>query len=56
LCKAPNEVIEQRNDFYAQQAQSQIEAVDNSFMKQNDARMPLFNERRSEVRFGKGSK
>ena len=56
LCKAPSEVIAQRNDYYAQQAESQIEAVDNSFMKQNDARMPLFSEKRSEVRFGKGSK
>jgi hypothetical protein len=56
LCKAPNEMIEQRNEYYANQAESQIEAVDNSFMKMNDERMPLFNERRSEVRFGKGSK
>jgi hypothetical protein len=55
LCKAPNEMIEQRNAHYARQAEAQIDAVDNSFMKQNDARMPLFNERRSEVRFGKGS-
>lgn len=55
LCKAPIEMVEQRNEFYAQQAANQIDAVDNSFMKTNDARMPLFNEKRSEVRFGKGS-
>lgn len=55
LCKAPTEIIDQRNEFYATQAESQIDAVDNSFMKVNDERMPLFNERRSEVRFGKGS-
>lgn len=55
LCKAPTEIIDQRNDFYAHQAESQIDAVDNSFMKVSDERMPLFNERRSEVRFGKGS-
>ena len=56
LCKAPSELVEQRNAHYARQAESQIEAVDNNFMKMNDARMPLFNEKRSEVRFGKGSK
>lgn len=56
LCKAPSELVEQRNSYYAKQAESQTEAVDNSFMKMNDARMPLFNEKRSEVRFGKGSK
>ena len=56
LCKAPIELVEQRNAHYARQAESQIQAVDNSFMKMNDARMPLFNEKRSEVRFGKGSK
>lgn len=55
LCKTPVEMVEQRNAHYARQAESQIDAVDNSFMKVNDARMPLFNERRSEVRFGKGS-
>lgn len=55
LCKAPTEIIDQRNGFYAHQASSQIDAVDNSFMKVSDERMPLFNERRSEVRFGKGS-
>lgn len=56
LCKAPIEMVEQRNEYYAKQAESQIDAVDNNFMRQNDARMPLFNERRSEVKFGKGSK
>ena len=54
LCKAPNEMAEQRDAYYRKQAQSQIEAVDNSFMKTNDERMPLFNERKSAVSFGKG--
>ena len=54
LCKAPVEMADQRNEYYRKQAQSQIEAVDNSFMKTNDERMPLFNERKSAVSFGKG--
>jgi hypothetical protein len=32
--------------------QSQSEAVDNSFMRQNDPRMPLFADRKSTVSFG----
>ena len=54
LCKAPEEMRDQRNAYYARQAQSQMEAVDNSFMRTNDERMPLFNERKSTVSFGKG--
>jgi hypothetical protein len=54
LCKAPKEMAEQRDAYYRRQTQSQIEAVDNSFMRTNDERMPLFNERKSSVSFGKG--
>ena len=54
LCKAPKELGEQRDDYYRKATQSQIEAVDNSFMRTNDERMPLFNEKRSTVSFGKG--
>jgi hypothetical protein len=30
-------------------------AVDNNFMKENDPRMPLFSEKQTKVRFGKGN-
>jgi hypothetical protein len=30
-------------------------SVDNNFMRENNPKMPLFNERRSEVKFGRGS-
>ena len=55
LCKAPVELVEERNDFYAQQAEAQIRSVDNNFMRENDPRMPLFNERKTKVTFGRGS-
>ena len=55
LCKIPEEFLEQRNAYYAQQTQNQTEAVDSNFMRQSDARMPLFNERKSSTSFGKGS-
>lgn len=56
LCKAPAEMVESRKAWFDRQTESQTEAVDNNFMKTNDARMPLFNEKRSGVSFGKGSK
>lgn len=54
LCKTPAEFIDQRNAFYGQQAEQQMQSVDNSFMRESDPRMPLFKERSSKVTFGKG--
>lgn len=54
LCKTPKEFVEQRNKYYQDLTDSQTRAVDNSFMRENDPRMPLFNERKSNVSFGKG--
>lgn len=54
LCKAPVEMIDERNAYYTNQAQSQMESVDNNLMRENDPRMPLFNERKSKVSFGTG--
>jgi hypothetical protein len=55
LCKTPSEFVEQRNNHFAKVTQSQSDAVDNSFMRQSDARMPLFQERKSSSSFGKGT-
>jgi len=55
LCKTPTEFVEQRNAHFAKVTQSQSDAVDNSFMRQSDARMPLFQERKSSSSFGKGT-
>ena len=55
LCRIPEEFMEQRADYYAQQNKAQIESVDNNFLRQSDARMPLFAEKQSKVSFGSGS-
>ena len=47
LCKTPVEFVEQRNEYYSNQAQAQNEAVDNNLMRQSDPRMPLFKESKS---------
>ena len=54
LCKAPVELVAQRNAYYRQHAHQQIESVDNNLMRENDPRMPLFSEKQSQVTFGKG--
>ena len=54
LCKTPEEFVGQRNQHYRIQAESQMDAVDTNLMRQNDPRMPLFNEKKSTVSFGKG--
>lgn len=54
LCKMPQEMVDQRNQYYKQKAEGQAEAVDNSFLKENDPRMPLFSDKKSTKSFGKG--
>lgn len=55
LCKVPEEFMEQRRRHYAQKTAMQGEAVDSTFMRNNDPRMPLFKERKSSTSFGKGT-
>lgn len=55
LCKAPTELVEERNDYYNTQTRSQMYAVDNNLMRENDPRMPLFNDRKTKVTFGNGT-
>jgi hypothetical protein len=54
LCKTPVEFTEQRNEYYRKQADAQMNSVDNTYMRENDPRMPMFKERKSTVTFGKG--
>jgi hypothetical protein len=54
LCKTPKEFVDQRNGYYQRQTDGQMQSVDNAFMRENDPRMPVFKERRSEVKFGRG--
>mgnify|MGYP003339094694 CR=1 FL=1 len=60
LCKMPAERAKARDEYYNQQAQNQMDSVDNHFMRNNDSRMPLFSDRKSSTSrgagFGSGSK
>ena len=55
LCKTPTDFVEDRNKFFNTQAADQMRTVDNNLMRENDPRMPLFNERKTKVTFGRGS-
>lgn len=55
LCKTPIEFAEQRDAFYRQKADGELQAVDNNFMRESDPRAPLFRERQTKVTFGRGS-
>jgi hypothetical protein len=54
LCRAPLELIKERDDYYQEQAKAQMTTVDNNLMRESDPRMPVFNDRRTTVTFGKG--
>jgi hypothetical protein len=55
LCKAPVEMVEERTKFYQDQTAAQMNSVDNNLMRENDARMPIFNDRKTKVTFGTGN-
>ena len=55
LCKAPTEMVEERNAYYSEHTNAQMRSVDNNLMRESDPRMPLFNDRKSKVTFGKGT-
>lgn len=60
LCKILTEQLAAQKEYYESQAQNQMDSVDNHFMRNNDARMPLYSERKSTVSkgggFGSGSR
>lgn len=55
LCRAPVEMVAERDAFYSNMTKQQMSSVDNNLMRENDPRMPLFNESRSKVTFGSGN-
>ena len=57
LCQNSEEAVNARNDYYQQHAQSQLDSVEQQFLRENDPRMPLSRpERRSRTTIGNGGK
>ena len=55
LARVPEEIAQQRSDYYAQQHKEKVEAMDNDLMKEEHPSMPIDIDRQSRVTFG-GSK
>ena len=54
LCENSTEYVESREEAHEEMNKSQIDAVDNSYLRQSDPRMPVLNpERTTKTSFGK---
>ena len=56
LCKIDKEIADQRNDFFEQQTNNQMSAVENDLMREENPAMPISREIKSKVTFGGGNK
>ena len=56
LAKIPEETVQERNAYFAQQTDQQMHAVDNDLMRDEHPAMPISNERKTQVSFGRGKK
>jgi hypothetical protein len=41
----PNEMVEQRNEYYEKINRDQMSSVEQNYMRESDRRMPKFSER-----------
>ena len=55
LARVPEEIAQQRNEYYAKQHSDKDEAMDNDLLKEQHPSMPIDIDRQSRVTFG-GSK
>jgi hypothetical protein len=57
LCRIPSELLEQRMKYYDEKNKTQMESVDNTFLRERDARsnMAMIVDKKSKVTFGSGT-
>ena len=57
LCRIPSEFLEQRMKYYDEKNRMQMESVDNTFLRERDARsnMAMIVDKKSKVTFGSGT-
>lgn len=56
LARIPTEIVEQRNKYFAEKTDSQMEAVDNNLFREQHPSMPIHSNRDTRVTFGGGKK
>ena len=52
LARIPEEIVEERNQYFKDKTNTQMEAVDRDLMKESNPAMPISKERKSQVAFG----
>ena len=52
LARVPNEIAQQRADYYKKQAQDNVDAVDNDLMREQHRSMPINIDKQSRTTFG----
>ena len=56
LARIPEEIVAQRNKYFAEKTNSQMEAVDNNLFNEQHPSMPIHANRDTRVTFGGGKK
>tara|TARA_R100000655_G_scaffold27043_1_gene55370 strand:+ start:311 stop:766 length:456 start_codon:yes stop_codon:yes gene_type:complete len=52
LARIPEEIVNERNDYFREKTSTQMEAVDRDLMKESNPAMPISKDRKSQVAFG----
>lgn len=52
LARIPEEIAQQRNEYYRKQTQDNVDAIDNDLMKEQHPSMPINIDRQTRVTFG----
>ena len=52
LARIPEEIVEERNQYFRDNTNTQMEAVDRDLMKESNPAMPISKDRKSQVAFG----
>ena len=52
LARVPEEIAQQRSEYYVKQGADKVEAVDNDLMKEQHPSMPINIDRQTRVTFG----
>jgi hypothetical protein len=52
LARIPEETVEERTEYFREQTRTQMDAVDQSLMREQHPSMPIHNDRKSDVSFG----
>jgi|TARA_R100001594_G_scaffold65356_1_gene99560 hypothetical protein len=55
LCQNDEEITRQRDAYFSDRTDANTESVDSNYLREGDARMPMFKEKSTKVSFGNGS-